>query len=283
MTRVTLSGMPNLGRGYLGALASFARTPPTDLTKLPSTELVAAPVRIDADRAARYNQLCGFDRDAISITYPFVFTFPLQLALMTQSDSPLRLPGLVHLGIDLTAHRALAAGVPLHASCGVVRQVFTERGLEFALAISLIDDGEVAWRAESRILARHSRPPSRSRGTRPRAPTIADTRLGEIAAPGNIGRRYAQVSGDWNPIHLGRLGARTLGFDRPIAHGMWTLASMVAAAQADGVRSASLSAEFVAPLRLPGRLQVRGDAARIGGFDAGSGRLVAMAELKEIP
>ena len=46
---------------------------------------------------------------------------------------------------------------------------------------------------------------------------------------GDLGRRYAAVSGDHNPIHLYPLTAKALGFPRQIAHGMWSKARCVAA------------------------------------------------------
>lgn len=282
--RIVLPGMPNLGRGYLGALATFARNAPDADTRIPVTELVTEPVHLDCDRLARYNACCGFAQAAVPITYPLVFTFPLQLALMTRADSPLRLPGLVHLGVDLVYTRALDADASYRAACSVVRQSNTERGLEFTLGITLCDEaGDTAWLGESRILARGTAPTTRSRrAPRTRVPDIAGPEVEEITAAANVGRRYAQVSGDWNPIHLGRLGARALGFDRPIAHGMWTLARMVSAT-GRGAAGESLTAEFVSPLRLPGHLSLRGSRDRVGAFDAATDRLVALAEMKEIP
>ena len=47
--------------------------------------------------------------------------------------------------------------------------------------------------------------------------------------PADLGRRYAAVSGDHNPIHLYPLTAKAFGFPRQIAHGMWTKARCVAA------------------------------------------------------
>ena len=47
--------------------------------------------------------------------------------------------------------------------------------------------------------------------------------------PGDLGRRYAAVSGDHNPIHLHALTAKPFGFPRAIAHGMWTKARCLAA------------------------------------------------------
>ena len=282
MNRVALPGMPNLGRGYLGALASFARALPTDATRLPTTELVAEPVHLDAERVARYNVLCGFPPASVAITYPLVLTFPLQLALLTRADSPLRLPGLVHLGVDLRMTRLLRIGIAYRASCAVVSQDMTPPGLEFTVAVALEDEAGIAWGGESRILARRAPTGTRARNARPRAPQLAATVLDEFQASGNIGRRYAQVSGDWNPIHLGRLGARALGFDRPVAHGMWTLARVVAAASPIPT-PAALTAEFLAPLKLPGRLRICGEAGRFGAVDAANGRIVASVEMKEVP
>ena len=37
---------------------------------------------------------------------------------------------------------------------------------------------------------------------------------------GDLGRRYAAVSGDHNPIHLYALTAKAFGFPRQIAHGI---------------------------------------------------------------
>ena len=47
--------------------------------------------------------------------------------------------------------------------------------------------------------------------------------------PGDLGRRYAAVSGDHNPIHLYGLTAKAFGFPRQIAHGMWSKARCLAA------------------------------------------------------
>lgn len=79
--------------------------------------------------------------------------------------------------------------------------------------------------------------------------------VGAVAArwrlAADTGRRYAAVSGDRNPIHISRLGARLFGFPRPIAHGMYTAARALAA-----VRRApgpfEWTAEFAKPVLLPG-------------------------------
>lgn len=53
--------------------------------------------------------------------------------------------------------------------------------------------------------------------------------LAHWQAPAEIGRRYAAVAGDYNPIHMSALTARLFGFPRAIAHGLWNKARALAA------------------------------------------------------
>lgn len=71
--------------------------------------------------------------------------------------------------------------------------------------------------------------------------------------PGTLGRRYARVSGDWNPIHLSSLTARPFGYRRPIAHGMWTLGRAFAAMPLP--ESFTVDATFASSLTLPSAVE----------------------------
>jgi acyl dehydratase len=68
---------------------------------------------------------------------------------------------------------------------------------------------------------------------------------------GDVGRRYAAVSGDHNPIHLYPLTARALGFKRQIAHGMWSAARCVAALENRLPDAVTVDVAFRRPLFLP--------------------------------
>ena len=72
--------------------------------------------------------------------------------------------------------------------------------------------------------------------------------------PGNLGREYAAVSGDHNPIHLYPLSAKAFGFKRQIAHGMWTKARSVAAFANRLPDAATVEVEFKKPVFLPGKV-----------------------------
>ncbi len=79
---------------------------------------------------------------------------------------------------------------------------------------------------------------------------------------GNHGRRYARVSGDYNPIHLWSLTARAFGFRRPILHGFCIEALAAHALIAhrcggDPTRLRRLQITFRAPLLLPSQASLR--------------------------
>jgi hypothetical protein len=90
--------------------------------------------------------------------------------------------------------------------------------------------------------------------------------VAEWRVPRDIGRRYAAVSGDRNPIHMHALSARLLGFPAAIAHGMWTKARCLAAFEGRIPDAFVIEAEFKSPLLIPGRARFlsgqRGDGWR---------------------
>jgi acyl dehydratase len=98
----------------------------------------------------------------------------------------------------------------------------------------------------------------------------------EWEVPGDIGRRYAGVSGDRNPIHLHGLAAKLLGQKAAIAHGMWTKARCLAALQGHLPAAFSVDVAFKLPVLLPAMVAFSswadGDVRRFALRDARSGR-----------
>lgn len=81
-------------------------------------------------------------------------------------------------------------------------------------------------------------------------PSSAEWRLG-----GDLGRRYAAVSGDRNPIHMHSLTAKPLGFPGAIAHGMWTKARCLAALESRLPDAFAAEVRFRRPIVLPARVE----------------------------
>lgn len=82
--------------------------------------------------------------------------------------------------------------------------------------------------------------------------------------------RYAEPSGDHNPIHLDAAFARAQGFPGPIVHGMCTLALACHALEAmrgEAAEPAGLAVEFTRPVFPGDRLTVRwADDPATGGY-----------------
>jgi acyl dehydratase len=107
---------------------------------------------------------------------------------------------------------------------------------------------ETVWRGTSTYLHRTPRPEARAPRPviAPPPPAVAYWRL-----PGDLGRRYAAVSGDRNPIHLSRLTAKAFGFPRAIAHGMWLNARVLGAMESRLPAAYTIDVAFKTPTFLP--------------------------------
>ena len=99
------------------------------------------------------------------------------------------------------------------------------RGKQFDMVSEALVRGTSVWTDVSTYLRRGGGSGSGElEGTQGAPPPSAVWRV-----PADLGRRYAEVSGDRNPIHLHPLTAKLFGFPTAIAHGMWTKARCLAA------------------------------------------------------
>ncbi|MFD4988110.1 MaoC family dehydratase [Streptomyces sp. NPDC058374] len=222
----------------------------------PATRLVLSRAEVDPKALRSYAELCGFasggvpdEQSVLPVTYPHLLGFPLQLRLMTSGDFPFPLMGLVHTSVTITQHRELRGDDRPELVVYVEEFRPHRRGTEAVVVTEARLAGRAVWSSRSTYLARHAgaqAPAAKGGGDEERTvlPVESTWRL-----PASLGRRYAAVAGDRNPIHLSALTAKPFGFPRAIAHGMWTAARAFAA---HGVRGpVRASAAFHAPVLLP--------------------------------
>ncbi|MDH4560180.1 MaoC/PaaZ C-terminal domain-containing protein [Pseudomonas sp. BN411] len=190
---------------------------------------VRCQVSVDAGHLARYRSVCGFsDKGLLPATYPHILAFPLQMRLLTDPSFPFPLLGLVHLENRIRVLRALGGLGPFTVSVEAADLQPHEKGVTFSLITRLEDQLGLVWEGDSRILFRGLR---LSGQPEPRAAveSLPLDHLDQWYADANIGRRYARVAGDYNPIHLAAASAKLFGFPRAIAHGLWNKARSLAA------------------------------------------------------
>lgn len=240
----------------------------------------ASAARLQGDPAA-YARVCGFPvTDPLPIPWPAVLTRGLQLAVLTAPGFPLPLPGIVHVRQTVAWARPLGAGEALAATCRVEGHRVVRAGGEFDLHTTVTAGGAPAWEGVTTILSR-AIPGEGEREPRPEPEPLSGGRSTCWPVPADQGRRYAAVSGDWNPIHLHPLAARLFGFPAAIAHGWWILARALAELDDDLPAAGSLDARFLSPVRLPSTVEFH--SARVGEgvrFVVGDGRPHVLGEVR---
>lgn len=232
-----------------GVLRSVGSKRPSG-SSLPDTELVRTGIVVDPAHLAAYNTVCGFRlSDELPATYPHMLAFPLQMALMTEPGFPFPLLGMVHVANRITQHRSLRLGEPLTVRVRAENLRPHEKGRQFDVISEAQVGDETVWTDVSTYLRRGGSSDSSVRREQLAPPTPdAIWRV-----PGDIGRRYAEVSGDRNPIHLHPLTARLFGFPKAIAHGMWTKAHALSAFEGRLPEAFTVDVRFKQPVLLPGK------------------------------
>lgn len=264
-----LASPPALAPLYLRAVTSRSRSG----SELSPTGLQLSDVAVDRARLQAYQQVTGYrTSDALPPAFPHLLGFGLSMDRMTRSDFPFPLLGLVHIRNAISQRRPLTADERYDVTVWAGGLADHRSGKQIELHTEVSTGGEVVWREVSTYL-RRSKPsaPTADRGASATNETAAESPAAEgvpalIDVPAGIGRAYAAVSGDRNPIHLSDLSAKAFGFKKAIAHGMWLAARAAAHYEGRLGGAYSFDVSFRAPLFLPGRVALT-SSPRSGGWD----------------
>jgi hypothetical protein len=233
---------------------------------LPDLTLHRKDIEIDGDHVAAYAGICGFEpSQTLPFTYPHMLAFPLHMGIMTDASFPFPAIGTVHLANRITQHRPISPSEKLDVSVSAVNLRPHAKGRVFDMVTTVTSGGETVWDSASEYLRLGKGDPDAT-SERDAFDVVAGTGI-VWSLPGNLGREYAAVSGDHNPIHLYPLSAKAFGFKRQIAHGMWSKARSVAAFANRLGDEATVEVEFKKPIFLPGKVAfgsrvVDGDTSR---------------------
>lgn len=250
-------------RANLSSLTQFK--PPA----LPQ-RIYSQTVKPDPAHYKRYCEVVDWHND--TQTHPCylqVLALDLQLKCLLDKKSPFAAMGLVHIDNTITVYHALDLSRPvdLRVRFKSVRQ--HHRGWLVTLEVQAFQNDQCVHEATSGYLAkvRAAHVGQQSRSQQPAEPEVSGDVVGELDADAGIGRRYAGVSGDINPIHLSKLTGKLFGFDSAIAHGMWSLAEAVSNIVAEQHNHGApavvkqLHCDFHKPMLLPATADIYFDKA----------------------
>ena len=217
---------------------------------LPDLALTRHDVPVDPEHVTAYAAVCGFPhKDTVPVTYPHMLAFPLHMAIMTDGSFPFPAVGTVHLENVITQHRPVSVSEKLQVTARAENLRPHAKGQVFDMLTTVHSQGELVWEETSTFLRRGKGDDGAAPGLVFPDPPEGRT---EWQLPADLGRRYAGVSGDHNPIHLYPLTAKAFGFPRQIAHGMWSKARCLAAIENRLPDAVTVEVAFKKPLLLPG-------------------------------
>lgn len=252
MTWEYLSHSPNMFKLYLKVLRS---RPGLKEGQMVPKFGVESTMRISKKWLSAYTDICGWtstDESIVPITAPQVLAAPLHMHLLTHKLFPSSALGVVHAENEMIAHQSLDPKLDLKVRSWIGDTHWKARGFQVDMytTVSQNDESNPRWQAKTSLF-RSAKTSNSTKEAKVDQIIGGDDRKLGLAA--NLGRRYAPIAGDFNPIHLYPLTARLFGFKRPIIHGMWTLAYLLSEVQPQlkQVTCGQLAVRFRRPLALP--------------------------------
>lgn len=247
---VELATLPSLFSLYRKIF--FGRKPGWDQQPLPNIMVKVQEADLTQDKLEQYAKVCGFAFDGKQLppTYLYVLAFRLHAVIFTHDSVTFPLLGMIHLKNSIQVFRPVLVEEKLSLECELKSSELTDTGLEFELVSKAYVGDELVWQALSTYLYRIDTPGRRARP--PRATDMSWDGAVTWALSEDLGRQYAKASGDYNLIHLHPLLSKRFGFERVLAHGMWSKARCIAQLMpAIGQRPFSIDVEFKLPVFMP--------------------------------
>ena len=268
MNYTTLNEIPDLSALYRTLMVGAVPVPGLGARKRttadPQTAFRVDGVRVDAEHLARYCQATGLRLgNELPATYPYALAFPLAIKVMAAKDFPFPALGVVHLSNRIEQTRPLRVDDVVDITVHAENLRPHRKGLVIDMVTTYSAGGEEIWRQTSAFLgqgAKFTKDTPQELSTRPEAerflefpaePEAGVAPTATLRFSPESTRVYAEASGDKNPIHVSKVGAKLFGFPATIAHGMYTHARMLSVLEGATAGACRITADFYKPVILP--------------------------------
>ncbi len=216
-------------------------------------------VSADPRLVNEFAEVCGYAQDmqTLPIPYPHILAAPLQMAILNHKSFPLKLLGLVHIGNSISQYRPIQLQEVLDIEASIAGHQETPKGQVFSLNTTVYSAGETVWEETLHFLARKKtkggKKSSERKAPRKQEPeSLVGTKSTSWQIKSNMGRKFAKVSGDVNPIHLSDLSAKLFGFKKAIIHGVWTMSRSIAELEENyPMEKVKIDVDFKLPVFMP--------------------------------
>ena len=212
-------------------------------------------ISIDLENLLAYRQYFDF-KSKLPLTYIYIIAQRALLHLMLHKDFTIAVPGIVHISNEILLNPEFSVNEEFEIKSSI--HVPVKEGSLFPTAIiQFYQNGiEVAKNVSNYIAKRKS---TQKRSKR----EVNESTFGVPSFNENwfvkksVGKSYAHLSNDKNPIHTSKLFAKIAGFKRPIAHGWYSVSRSVSTAEKQSEREfKTLHVAFSKPIYLPSNVQL---------------------------
>mgnify|MGYP005992021315 CR=1 FL=1 len=218
-----LQQQPSVIPLYIACLLKKPQTVNKDnFQKLSQLSLTMKDVKINHKKLIDFKKFFDIttNNKALPISFLHLLVFRPHLKFMLTKQLPFPVLGLVHMYNDIISHHDVYIDDVVNIDISITEINQTKKGTEITLHSKIFKEKRLVWESFSGYL--HPNKQVANQKKRPKKPrinmTYAHTQFWKI--PTHLGRQYAVLSGDANPIHLTAFLAKLFGFKQAIAHGM---------------------------------------------------------------
>ena len=264
LSTTKLSSIPNTKMLLLKAALKQSSFDPKKYSyvSLPNNKFHLDEVVLDDLNCRLYHQVVDWkpESDIIHPCYLHSLAFPLHLMLLLLPEFPFPLLGLIHVKNQITQLRPIKKGAKLSIYSSFEELKLHPKGWLFSINVAFYSGSDLVWQSISTHLFRtkhaHAVNPKNQYSIGNFTHPIVTTR--KLSA--SLGRCYAKVSGDFNPIHLSKWTAKLFGFNQHIIHGMWTKSYCLSMLQQINplifLQAFKINTTFKQPLYLPNQINM---------------------------
>jgi acyl dehydratase len=200
---------------------------------LPSNILYFDGLTIDADVSEPFHQLVCWDpmSEFVHPCYLHSLAFPLHIKLLLLPEFVFPLLGLVHVSNQIKQLRPIKKTEKLivYSSFGELK--LHPKGWLFSIKVEFHSGPELVWQSTSTNLFRAKHDCDVAPIAEFILPSFTHSLNTTWKLSSSLGRQYATVSGDFNPIHLCKWLAKLFGFKQHMIHGMLTKSYCISSLQ----------------------------------------------------
>lgn len=209
----------------------------------------------------------------LPVSFLFVAAYRHLGQLLAQAKFSSKLIGLIHLSSHYSVSMLPDWSASYDLRLSLTSCESSPKGLHYIIEVSIYQQERLCLICTNEILDKRRDYIRASAGNETKREFVNDARGDSIVQMSDaesavatnllspkLARRYAKVSGDYNPIHLSGLLAKLLGMKKCVMHGMYNLHWSLL--QIDGSEQATdVMAKFNRPCFLPNKVELTRNSA----------------------